>query len=218
MERAAPHGAVAMAEAGPHTYLDDLRQDLVRAVAVCAAVLAHLWLCWMLYWLKVTPPYAGSAPLLSWIGGGVLLLGAAASYYLSRRHPPLATRLLVATLMVTAACCVLASSSPGLVYLFLLPIVLAGAALDRTAFAACAVAVGLFALLRDPSDARVSMPSADRMLPTLIIAAVGLVSWIASGTLDTASAYSRLYMLGEFSKAASGLEEYVARRMARARG
>ncbi len=171
---------------GSQAYLDDLRQDLVKTVAVCAWLLAHVWFCWDLYWLRVAPPFDGSTPILSWAGDGALWLGAAASYLLSRHRPALATRALVGGIIVTAACCVLAFASPGMVVLFAVPIVLAGAALDRPAFAVSTIAAGTFALLRDPSRTALSLPSSDRFAPVVAIAAVVLATWVASQALSTA--------------------------------
>ncbi len=172
------------ARGGPHTYLDDLRQDLVSTVAVGAFAVAHLWLCWMLYMLRVAPPYDGTPLGLAWLGGAVLWAGAIASYSLRHTRPLLAVRVLVGAVMCAIACCTFGFGPPGLVYLCVIPFVLAGAALDGKAFLSCFV-LALLALLQ---SSRMGTPtaSAETFRLGLTIGAVALVTWASSRALDTA--------------------------------
>ena len=173
-------------EIGYRTYLIDLQQDLARTVAACAAAIAHIWFCWNLYSLDLGPPAFHSAPSLVWFGNAVLAVGAVASWGLAKRRSLLALRMLVIGIIGTIACVFLGSSAPSFVYLFVIPIVLSGAALDHASLIMCAVAGALTALLVDPVGPQLSMPSMHQAVAALVLAAATLVTWISSQALATA--------------------------------
>lgn len=164
-------------------YLDDLRESLVKTAAVCGAVVAHVWLAWNFYELEFGLATIRSAPAPAWLGSVILWLGVATAYVLARRHPLGAARLLVWSITATIVCALQAFAAPGLIYLFVVPIVLASAVVDRTTFFASALIAGLFAVAFDPSGAAV--PVRDRAILTLVIAATTLSTWLASQALDT---------------------------------
>jgi hypothetical protein len=111
---------------------DDLAQlqvESLKTIALFAGVIGFTWYLWAGH-----PGVTGPAIAGSWVGVGTLVLSAILSYALKDRSLRVATHLLIWGIIGGIACGMLAFPFPGLVYLFIVPIIFSSVLLGQPVF------------------------------------------------------------------------------------
>jgi signal transduction histidine kinase/CheY-like chemotaxis protein len=173
--------------------LADLQRDAMKTIMFSIAPIGYIWL-YVNIWLLPRRGFSGHMLTSSWIGAGLLLLSATLGYVLRNRHLHLATHLYTWGLLVTVASIQGDSPLPGIVYLFVLPVIFASVLLSRPGFFLVAVVAASLTLNTalasagaGPLGAR--LLSAGAMLPVAVILFVTLACWLSSRSLYTALAW-----------------------------
>lgn len=166
-----------------------LQGESLKVIALCAAVIGYIWFYLDLWSIDVTGAIYSSAPISAWVGGGLLILSAIISYVLKGYRRPIATHLLVCGILGATACAVLTFPSPGVAYLFILPIIFASVLLSQPAFFLIATVASLLILTIGVKRTGMPLFSTDVALPVAIIMSVTTASWLSARNLHTALAW-----------------------------
>ena len=170
-------------------YFADLQEEMVSLIALVAAGLGYLWLAadiWSAYLAKGEPGQTPSAA--AWVGVGVLLCCSVLSYVWRRSRLRLAANLLAWGILASVACAVLGFAVPisAIAYLFVVPILVAGALVGPLAFWLVAAAAFALALLFQLASPSASQTAAEIGLSLAILALVILTTWLSTRRLFTA--------------------------------
>jgi signal transduction histidine kinase/CheY-like chemotaxis protein len=172
-----------------HDYFADLQEGMVGVTALIGAALGYGWLAaniWGAY--LAVPNYLPTPGVLAWLGSGVLLASATLSYLWRRMRHRLAALILAWGILAAVTCAVLVIALPAstAAYLFIVPILFAGALLSQRGFfllaaVAVTVAVGIGA-------GRTGLPLAsdEVALPLIVLLTVTLATWLSTRRLFTA--------------------------------
>jgi len=164
--------------------LADLREESLTIIALFTGVASFIWYLWVGH-----PAISGPAVPGSLVGVGALALSAGLGYLLKGRSLRLATYLLVWGIMGGIVCALLAFPLPGLVYLFIVPIIFSSVLLSPRAFSLVAGVTVFLILATSSARLHMSLLSADTTLPIFIVALVTLASWLSRRSLHTALAW-----------------------------
>lgn len=176
----------------------DLREESLTLITIFNGIIGILWFFWIGW------PGTDHLSLISaWIGTGLLLCSVIASSLLKQRYWALATHILVWGFLIATTCAIVTFTSPGFIYLLILPILFASVLLNAGAMllvasTTCFIALNLgLARYGTPSPtsatswiARVfnftlQILSGDIALPVVILVFVTVTSWLSTRNLHT---------------------------------
>jgi signal transduction histidine kinase/CheY-like chemotaxis protein len=124
----------------------ELQSDSVRVLAVWSSIVAYLWLAFNIWADYIASGRSALVSQPSWAGALVLLLAALAVYILGRRAKPRLARpdparyVLAWGILAAALLAASAFTAPGIHYVLIIPITVAGVLLGGRGFAALALA------------------------------------------------------------------------------
>ncbi len=118
----------------------ELQSDSVRVLAVWSSIVAYLWLAFNIWADYIASGRSALVSRPSWAGALVLLLAALMVYVLGRGRPALARYVLAWGILAAALLAASAFSAPGIHYVLIIPITVAGVLLGGRGFAALALA------------------------------------------------------------------------------
>jgi signal transduction histidine kinase/CheY-like chemotaxis protein len=166
-------------------YFADLQEGMVGVIALAGAMLGYGWLAaniWGAY--LAGGGYMLSPAAAAWLGSAVLLACATLSYLWRRTRHRLATLTLAWGILAAVTCAVRAFPLPvsAAAYLFIVPILFAGALLSQRGFLLLAAAALALAV-----DASLARAGADAIwLPLAVLLTVTLATWLSTQRLFTA--------------------------------
>ncbi|MGQ9682543.1 MAG: ATP-binding protein [Anaerolineae bacterium] len=178
MSRAQDTHSLQAGEAG-------LRDDTLRLAALFCGSVACLAIMLLALEVWFVPAH--------WAAAAALSAGAVSAVLLQEKNPLLGSALLVGGTVLATLCTVSAFASPGLVYLFAVPILFASVLLSQSwLFATAGVSILSTLAISLARGGEASGPpilrlaSADALLPVAILALVTGASWISTRNLRTA--------------------------------
>ncbi len=179
--------------------LSDLREETLTLITLFNGVMGILWFFWIGW------PGAQHLSFTSaWIGTALLLISGIGSLLLKQKNMSLSANWLVWGFLAATVCAVFTFTSPGFIYLLILPILFASVLLSTSNLLLIAVVTSILTLgiglvrYSTPFSAPPSRPmafifqltvqalSGDIALPVVIILFVTLTAWFSTQNLHTA--------------------------------
>jgi len=176
-------------EATSRDYFADLQEGMVGVIALAGAVLGYGWLAaniWGAY--LAGPNYLPAPGAWAWLGSAILLACATASYLWRRTRHHLAALSLAWGILAAVTCAVLAFALPAAAaaYLFIVPILFAGALLSQRGFFLLAAVAVTLAVAIDAARPGPPLGLAEVALPLVVLLTVALATWLSTRRLFTA--------------------------------
>jgi signal transduction histidine kinase/CheY-like chemotaxis protein len=171
------------------SYFADLQEGMVILIVPVAIVISYLWLfatLWSTY--MAAQAFNPGPPLVSYLGSGLLIFGSTASLVLRRSHVRLATNLFAWSVLAAVTCAIpgLALPPTSLMYLFILPVLIAGALLGQVAFLGMAATADALAVAFGLTRADTALTSPGMVASIVLLLLVTLVTWLSTRRLYVA--------------------------------